>query len=78
MGPPLSAINRIRSVGVIVDPAAFISARFVSGALTEGYSPTRDHISDLAAAVGRPHVDGGLPVAPRSRRCHALPMRLTR
>jgi len=51
--PPFSAIDRIRSAGVIVGPAAFISAWFVSGARTEGYSPTRDHISDLAA-IGAP------------------------
>ncbi len=53
MGPPLSATNRLRSAGVIVGPAAFISAWVTSGALTEGYSPTRDHISDLAA-IGAP------------------------
>ena len=34
---------------MIVGPAAFISAWALSGALTPGYSPTRDHISDLAA-----------------------------
>ncbi len=51
--PPLSALDRIRSAGMIVGPTAFISAWFVSGARTEGYSPTRDHISDLAA-VGAP------------------------
>ncbi len=46
-------IDRIRSAGLIVGPAAFISAWVVSGVITEGYSPTRDHISDLAA-IGAP------------------------
>ncbi len=45
--------ERIRSAGVIVGPAAFIASWGISGALTKGYSPIRDHISDLAA-VGAP------------------------
>ncbi len=57
-------IDRIRSAGLIVGPAAFISAWVVSGALTEGYSPTRDHISDLAAigAPTRPLMNVGFTV----------------
>ena len=51
--PPSGVIDRIRSAGLIVGPAAFISAWVASGALTEGYSPIRDHISDLAA-IGAP------------------------
>ncbi len=47
--PKPSAIDRIRSAGVIVGPLAFISSWAVSGAVTNGYSPIRDHISDLAA-----------------------------
>jgi len=62
--PPPSAIDRIRSAGVIVGPTAFISAWFVSGAMTEGYSPTHDHISDLAAigAPTRTLMNGGFTV----------------
>ncbi|MBA3235155.1 MAG: DUF998 domain-containing protein [Chloroflexi bacterium] len=47
--PKPSATDRIRSAGVIVGPLVFISAWAVSGAVTDGYSPIRDHISDLAA-----------------------------
>ncbi|MBA2718164.1 MAG: DUF998 domain-containing protein [Chloroflexi bacterium] len=43
------AHERILSAGLIVGPTAFISAWLLSGAVTPGYSPTRDHISDLAA-----------------------------
>lgn len=45
--------DRVRCAGLIVGPAAFISAWLASGAMTPGYSPTRDHISDLAA-IGAP------------------------
>ena len=51
--PQLSTADRILSAGLIVGPTAFISAWALSGALTPGYSPTRDHISDLAA-IGAP------------------------
>lgn len=44
-----AALDRILSAGLIVGPAAFISAWVASGSVTPGYSPTRDHISDLAA-----------------------------
>lgn len=47
--PPLRPIDRVRSAGVIAGPLAFISAWAVSGVVTDGYSPIRDHISDLAA-----------------------------
>lgn len=40
---------RLRRAGVIAGPLAFIGAWAVSGAKTRGYSPGRDHISDLAA-----------------------------
>ena len=46
---PLSTADRMLSAGLIVGPTAFISAWLLSGALTPGYSPSRDHISDLAA-----------------------------
>lgn len=51
--PPPSTVDRLRSAGLIVGPAAFISAWVASGLATPGYSPTRDHISDLAA-IGAP------------------------
>ena len=44
-----TTLERILGAGLIVGPAAFISAWAVSGAITPGYSPIRDHISDLAA-----------------------------
>ncbi len=47
---PLTAADRALSAGLIVGPTAFISAWGLSGTLTPGYSPIRDHISDLAAA----------------------------
>ena len=46
---PPSAFDRLRSTGLIVGPAAFISAWVAAGLSTPGYSPRRDHISDLAA-----------------------------
>ncbi len=49
MARPLSAFDRLRGTGLIVGPAAFISAWVAAGLATPGYSPTRDHISDLAA-----------------------------
>ena len=52
--PP--ALDRILGAGLIVGPASFISAWALSGALTPGYSPIRDHISDLAA-IGAPTRD---------------------
>lgn len=45
--------SKLLSAGLVVGPAAFIASWAVSGILTKGYSPTRDHISDLAA-VGAP------------------------
>ena len=51
--PQPSAVERIRSAGIIVGPAVFIASWAVSSAVTEGYSPIRDHISDLAA-IGAP------------------------
>lgn len=57
-------LDRARCSGVIVGPLAFISAWAVSGAITEGYSPIRDHISDLAAidAPTRPLMSVGFAV----------------
>ena len=46
---PARAVERVLSAGMIVGPTAFISSWVLSGTLTPGYSPTRDHISDLAA-----------------------------
>jgi hypothetical membrane protein len=45
--------DRLRAAGAILGPMTFITAWAVSGATTRGYSPVRDHISDLAA-VGAP------------------------
>ncbi len=55
------SLDRIRSAGVIAGPIAFITAWAVSGATTAGYSPIRDHISDLAAidAPSRPLMNLG-------------------
>ncbi len=55
------SLDRLRSAGVIVGPLAFITAWAVSGARTKGYSPIRDHISDLAAvdAPTRPIMNAG-------------------
>ena len=47
--PPLSNLDRALSAGLVAGPTAFITAWAVSGAITPGYSPIRDHISDLAA-----------------------------
>ncbi len=46
---PLSNRDRALSAGLVVGPTAFITAWVVSGAMTPGYSPIRDPISDLAA-----------------------------
>ncbi len=47
--PRLSNLDRALSAGLVVGPAAFITAWAVSGAMTPGYSPIRDPISDLGA-----------------------------
>ncbi len=47
--PPLSGLDRALSAGLVIGPAAFITAWVASGTITPGYSPIRDHISDLAA-----------------------------
>lgn len=47
--PPLSNLDRVLAAGLVLGPSAFITAWAVSGAITPGYSPIRDHISDLAA-----------------------------
>ena len=58
------SLDRLRCAGVIVGPIAFISSWIVSGAITPGYSPIRDHISDLAAvdAPTRPLMSIGFAV----------------
>ncbi len=58
---PRSSLDRLRSAGVIIGPIAFITAWVVSGVRTRGYSPMRDHISDLAAvdAPTRPIMNAG-------------------
>ncbi len=45
----LSAVDRIRSAGLVWGPAVFIASWAAAGAMTQGYSPIRDHISDLDA-----------------------------
>lgn len=42
-------LDRILSAGLVAGPIAFISAWALAGAITPGYSPIREHISDLAA-----------------------------
>ena len=49
-GGSLPTSDRILSAGLIIGPTAFVGSWLLSGALTNGYSPIRDHISDLAAA----------------------------
>lgn len=58
------SLDRLRCAGVIVGPLAFITSWVVSGAITPGYSPIRDHISDLAAvdAPTRPLMSLGFAV----------------
>jgi len=75
--PPIGPFDRIRSAGLIVGPAAFISAWVASGALTEGYSPIRDHISDLAAidAPTRPLMNLGFTAFAVAVGLAASPMR---
>ena len=75
--PPSGVVDRIRGAGLIVGPAAFISAWVASGALTEGYSPIRDHISDLAAidAPTRPLMNLGFTAFAVAVGLAASPMR---
>ena len=75
--PTSGVVDRIRSAGLIVGPAAFISAWVTSGAMTEGYSPIRDHISDLAAidAPTRPLVNIGFTAFAVAVGLAASPMR---
>lgn len=42
-------LDRLRRAGLIIGPVTFISAWLAAGAVTRGYSPIRDHISDLDA-----------------------------
>lgn len=57
-------LDLLRCAGVIVGPLAFITSWAVSGAITQGYSPIQDHISDLAAidAPTRPLMNVGFAV----------------
>ena len=75
--PTSGVVDRIRSAGLIVGPAAFISAWVASGALAEGYSPIRDHISDLAAidAPTRPLMNLGFTAFAVAVGLAASPMR---
>ncbi len=74
---PRHALDRILSAGLIVGPTAFISAWAISGAVTEGYSPIRDHISDLAAigAPTRTLMNVGFSVFAASVAAAAIPTR---
>ncbi|MEO5963984.1 MAG: DUF998 domain-containing protein [Candidatus Limnocylindrales bacterium] len=45
----LNAVDRIRAAGIVWGPAVFITSWVAAGAMTRGYSPIRDHISDLDA-----------------------------
>ena len=75
--PPLSTADRLLRAGLIVGPTAFISAWALSGAITPGYSPIRDHISDLAAvhAPTRALMNAGFMAFAVSVGAAALPAR---
>ena len=45
------SFDRVRCAGLILGPITFISAWLAAGAMTKGYSPIRDHISDLDAVA---------------------------
>jgi len=53
---------RIARIAGVAGPVAFVGAWAVSGAVTDGYSPARDAISDLAAlgAPTRPWMTAGM------------------
>ena len=72
-----TTLDRILSAGLIVGPIAFINAWAVSGAITPGYSPSHDHISDLAAidAPTRGLMNFGFTVFAVSVGAAALPAR---
>lgn len=74
---PPSQFDRLRSAGVIAGPVAFITAWAVSGASTKGYSPIRDHISDLAAvgAPTRPLMNLGFAAFTVAVAAAAMPLR---
>ena len=73
----LPSLERLRCAGVIVGPLAFITSWAVSGAITAGYSPIRDHISDLAAvdAPTRPVMNVGFAVFTVAVASAAWPLR---
>ncbi len=73
----LSKLDRALSAGLIVGPTAFISAWVVTGAITPGYSPFRDHISDLAAvnATTRTVMNAGFAAFAVSVGAAAIPAR---
>lgn len=58
-GSAPDTVSRLRCAGLIVGPVTFISAWLAAGAVTEDYSPIRDHISDLnaVAAPTRPFMN---------------------
>lgn len=72
-----SRLDRIRSAGVIAGPVAFITSWAVAGASTAGYSPVRDHISDLAAvgAPTRPLMNAGFATFTVAVAAAAWPLR---
>lgn len=45
----LGRLDRLRIAGIVWAPATFITGWLAAGLITEGYSPARDHISDLDA-----------------------------
>jgi hypothetical membrane protein len=53
---------KLRASAGIAAPVSFVGGWLVAGALTPGYSPVRDHVSDLAAvgATTRPLMTAGL------------------
>lgn len=73
----IPALDRLVCAGVIVGPLAFITSWAVSGAITKGYSPIRDHISDLAAvdAPTRPLMNVGFAVFTVAVAAAAWPLR---
>ncbi len=73
----LQSLDRPRCAGVIVGPLAFITSWAVSGGVTKGYSPIRDHISDLAAvdAPTRPLMNVGFAAFTVAIAAAAWPLR---
>lgn len=73
-----SPLDRLRHAGLIIGPVTFIGAWLAAGASTEGYSPVRDHISDLDAvdAPTRPMMNAAFTTFALGVGMAAGPMRI--